>query len=151
MFWHTISLGEVIRIGIAIWDKKAVWCLLAIQENISLRIGWTHDSQQSVRTGQFVGPRNFTGQSQSIKFFCFFWIKHNTQDRTGLAPPEPGVLCFGWGPFWGRIRIQYTTSLLCLWTGFSIWCVFQISFACLMSNTEHLPLPLEVGSVLLLW
>jgi hypothetical protein len=57
--------------------------------------------QQSVRTGQMfdraVCYRFFTGQSQSIKFFAFFEssIMHNAQDRTGLAPREPGVLFFG--------------------------------------------------------
>ena len=62
-----------------------------------------------VRTGQMAGPAMyvwcFTGQSQSIKFFYFFWIKHNAQDRNWLAPRVPGVLCFGYGLFWRRIRI----------------------------------------------
>ena len=96
MLWHIQStLAKSAASGSWFGTREQSDVSSPLEDNTKYRIGWTSHSQQPVRTGQLVGPLVFYRSDSINQDFLLFWIKHNAQDRTGLAPREPGVLCFG--------------------------------------------------------
>jgi len=109
---------------------KASFCRWQLKTTLAFKIHWSFRRPViNART------RICTGQSQSIKFFYIFVTTNHAQDRTGLARRVLGVLIFGWGPAQGQLQVQCTTSLVCLWRGFSIGGIFKISFAPLLGSS----------------
>ena len=93
MLWHTIDLGEVSRIGIVIWDTRAVWCSCHWQDNTkySRLVDARQPSTGSYRSTS--GPTSVLPVSlNQSSFFVFF--DSSIMRKIGPGRNQPTGTCW---------------------------------------------------------